>query len=41
MGEVYDKVARLMGIEYPGGPNLDKIAQLGDKKRFEFTKSKS
>ena len=40
IGEVYDKVARLMGIDYPGGPNLDKIAQLGDKKRFEFTKAK-
>lgn len=40
IGEVYDKVARLMDIDYPGGPNLDKMAALGDKKRFQFTKAK-
>ncbi len=40
VGETYDKVARLMGIEYPGGPNLDKLAQLGDKNRFKFTEAK-
>lgn len=38
IGEAYDKVARLMGLPYPGGPNLDKIAQIGDKKRFLLPK---
>lgn len=40
VGEAYDKVARLMGIEYPGGPNLDKLAQVGDKKRFKLTEAR-
>lgn len=40
IGEAYDKVARLLGLEYPGGPLLDKLAQTGDKKRFKFTKAK-
>ncbi|MEI7475079.1 MAG: tRNA (adenosine(37)-N6)-threonylcarbamoyltransferase complex transferase subunit TsaD [bacterium] len=40
IGEAYDKVARLIGLEYPGGPLLDKLAQTGDKKRFKFTKAK-
>ena len=29
IGECYDKVARVIGLEYPGGPKLDKLAQLG------------
>lgn len=33
-GEVYDKVARLVGIPYPGGPNLDKMAKSGDKNTY-------
>jgi len=40
VGEAYDKVARLMGLPYPGGPNLDKLAKTGDKYRFKFTKAK-
>lgn len=40
VGETYDKVARLIGLEYPGGPNLDKLAQLGDKNRFKFTEAR-
>jgi len=40
VGEAYDKVARLMGLEYPGGPNLDKLAQKGDKKRFKLPEAK-
>lgn len=35
-GEVYDKVARLMGLSYPGGIKLDKLAQEGNKKAFEL-----
>ena len=40
VGEAYDKVARLLGLPYPGGPYLDKLAHEGDKKRFQFTKAK-
>lgn len=40
IGEAYDKVARLLGLPYPGGPHLDKLAQQGDKKRFKFTEAK-
>lgn len=40
VGEAYDKVARLMGLEYPGGPNLDKLAQQGDARRFKFTEAR-
>lgn len=30
IGEAYDKVARIMGIPYPGGPNIEKLAALGN-----------
>ena len=40
VGEAYDKVARLLGLPYPGGPYLDKLAHEGDKKRFKFTEAK-
>jgi N6-L-threonylcarbamoyladenine synthase len=30
-GEAYDKVAKLLGLEYPGGPVLDRIARTGDE----------
>lgn len=40
VGEAYDKVARLLGLPYPGGPYLDKLAHEGDKNRFKFTKAK-
>ncbi len=36
-GEAFDKAAKLMGLPYPGGPLIDKYAQTGNKKRFEFT----
>ena len=29
IGECYDKVARVIDLEYPGGPKLDKLAQVG------------
>ncbi len=35
-GEVFDKVAREMGLPFPGGPHLDREAQLGDPSRFLF-----
>ena len=36
VGEAYDKVARLIGLPYPGGPKLDKLAQIGNPKAFEL-----
>ena len=35
-GEAFDKTAKLLGLPYPGGPMLDKLAKLGDPKRFTF-----
>ncbi len=36
IGEAYDKVATILGLEYPGGPKLDKLAQSGDDRAHEF-----
>jgi N6-L-threonylcarbamoyladenine synthase len=35
-GEAFDKTAKMLGLPYPGGPLIDKYAQLGDPKRFTF-----
>lgn len=40
VGEAYDKVAKIMGLSYPGGPILDKLAKKGNPKAFHFTKPK-
>lgn len=40
VGEVYDKVARLCSIPYPGGILLDKMAHEGDKNAFNFPEAK-
>lgn len=40
VGEAYDKVARLIGLPYPGGPRLDKLAQIGNPKAFELPQAK-
>ncbi len=40
IGEVYDKVARLMNLPYPGGIMLDKLAQEGDKKAYKLPEAK-
>lgn len=37
-GEAFDKVARLLGLGYPGGPIISKMAEKGDKTRFDFPK---
>ena len=37
-GEAFDKTAKLLGLAYPGGPLIDKNAQLGDANAFSFTK---
>ena len=33
-GEAFDKAARVLGLAYPGGPNLDALAERGDSDRF-------
>ncbi len=40
VGEAYDKVARLIGLPYPGGVNLDKLAQTGNSKAFKLPEAK-
>ncbi len=35
-GEALDKVARMLGLSYPGGPELEKLAKKGDPSRIEF-----
>ena len=40
VGEAYDKVARLIGLPYPGGPRLDKLAQEGNPHAFELPEGK-
>ena len=37
-GEAFDKIAKLLGLPYPGGPFLDKYAQLGNPNAFVFAK---
>ena len=38
VGEAFDKCSKMMGLGYPGGPVIDKLAKLGDPKRFTFAK---
>lgn len=35
-GEAFDKVAKLLGLSYPGGPAVSKLAELGDPQRFRL-----
>ncbi|MBQ1724048.1 MAG: tRNA (adenosine(37)-N6)-threonylcarbamoyltransferase complex transferase subunit TsaD [Muribaculaceae bacterium] len=37
-GEAFDKCAKVMGLPYPGGPVIDKLAAEGDAMRFKFAK---
>ena len=39
-GEAFDKVARLLGLSYPGGPAIQKLAKYGDPKKFLFPKGR-
>jgi len=39
-GEAFDKSARLLGLDYPGGPLIDKLSKNGDIKAFQFGKPK-
>lgn len=38
LGETFDKVAQMLGLPYPGGPAIEKLAIFGDEKRFKFTR---
>jgi len=40
VGEAFDKSGKLLGLPYPGGPLVDKYAQLGDPIKFPFPKPK-
>jgi N6-L-threonylcarbamoyladenine synthase len=37
-GEAFDKSAKMLGLPYPGGPLIDKYAELGDATKFKFSK---
>jgi N6-L-threonylcarbamoyladenine synthase len=39
-GEAYDKVAKLLGFGYPGGPTLDELAAFGNPKSVRFTQAR-
>jgi N6-L-threonylcarbamoyladenine synthase len=36
LGEAFDKVAKMLGLGYPGGPAVEKLARSGDPRRFSF-----
>ncbi|MEY2547271.1 MAG: tRNA N6-adenosine threonylcarbamoyltransferase [Verrucomicrobiota bacterium] len=38
-GEAFDKVAKLLGLGYPGGPEIEKLARGGEAKRFDLPRS--
>ncbi len=35
-GEAFDKTAKMLGLDYPGGPNVARVAERGDISRFDF-----
>src|SRR5688500_17016100 len=39
-GEAFDKVARLLGLPYPGGPSVQRASENGDPTRFKFPRAK-
>lgn len=38
-GEAFDKVAKLLGLKYPGGPEIERLARFGDGARFHLPRS--
>ena len=38
-GEAFDKVGKLLGLPYPGGPQIDRLAPQGDPRRFDLPRS--
>ncbi len=39
-GEAFDKVAKMLGLDYPGGPVIDRLSREGDAKAVKFTRAK-
>jgi N6-L-threonylcarbamoyladenine synthase len=39
-GEAFDKAAKMLKLDYPGGPQIDQLAQSGDENAFSFAKPK-
>lgn len=40
IGEAFDKVAKMLGLPYPGGPSIAKAAELGNPRAYDFPKAK-
>ncbi len=40
VGEAFDKVAKIIGLPYPGGPSIAKAAEKGDPNKYTFPKAK-
>ncbi len=40
-GEAFDKVGRVLGLPFPGGPNIERAAQMGNAHAFEFPKART
>lgn len=38
LGEAFDKVAQMLGLQYPGGPEVEKLAKIGDQKKYKFSR---
>lgn len=38
-GEAFDKIAKMIGLPYPGGPEIDKLAEIGNPRAFAFPRS--
>ena len=38
-GEAFDKVGKMLGLPYPGGPEVEQLALNGDSERFHFPRS--
>ena len=39
-GEAFDKIARVLGLSYPGGPEIDKLSKMGDSTAVAFPRAK-
>lgn len=39
-GEAFDKVARTLGLPYPGGPEIDQLSKIGNEKAIDFPRAK-
>jgi len=39
-GEAFDKIAKILGLMYPGGPVVSRLATMGDRKRFSFPRAR-